>query len=119
MCRAYKDLINTDPNNRLEHMTNQDKALGKVRRCFQHIETYVVSDNYFRLISGLPPAPYLELQPSQTTMEQNSLEYLTLSAQLEVNSVNKILEQAEMNKLRCIRMEMSHQIWQHHLHLIA
>ena len=94
--KAYKELINADPNNRLEHMTNWDKALGKVRKCFKCIKTYVVSDNYFRLISGLPPAPYLQHQPSQTALEQNSLEYLTSSAQLEVNSVNRMLEQSEM-----------------------
>ena len=75
--RAYKELINIGPNNRLEHMSNGDKALGKVRKCFKHIETCVVSDNYFRSISGLPPAPYLEHQPSQAALEQNSLEYLT------------------------------------------
>ena len=90
--RAYKDLINVDPNNRLEHMTNQNKALAKVKKCFKHIETYVVSDNYFRSISGLPPAPYPECQPSQTALEQNSLEYLTSLAQLKVNSVNRILD---------------------------
>ena len=49
--RAYKQLINTDPSNRLDHMTNQDMALGKV------IEMCIVSDNYFRSISGLPPVP--------------------------------------------------------------
>ena len=96
MYRRYKDLVNIDPNNRFEHMTNQDKALGKVRKCFQCIETYVVSDNYFRSISGLPPAPYPECQPSQTALEQNNPEYLTSLAQLEVNSVNRILEQTEM-----------------------
>ena len=37
--RAYEQLINVDPNNRLDHMTNQDKALGKVRNCFKCIET--------------------------------------------------------------------------------
>ena len=56
----------------------------------------MVSDNYFRSISGLPPAPYLEHQPSQAAFEQNSPEYLTSLAQLEVNSVNRILEQSEM-----------------------
>ena len=71
-------------------------ALGKVRNCFKCIETYVVSDNYFRLISGLPPAPYPEHQPSQTTLEQNSPEYLMLLAQLEVNSIKRLLEQSEM-----------------------
>ena len=71
-------------------------ALGKVRNCFKCIETCIVSDNYFRSISGLPPAPYPECQPSQTTLEQNSLEYLTSLAQLEVNSVNRLLEQSEM-----------------------
>ena len=71
-------------------------ALGKVSSCFKHIEMCAVSDNYFRLISGLPPAPYPECQPSQTTLEQNSPEYLMLLAQLEVNSVNRLLEQSEM-----------------------
>ena len=77
-------------------MINQDKALGKVRKCFKHVETYVVSDNYFRSISGLPPAPYLECQHSQAALEQNSLEYLTSLAQLEVNFVNRLLEQSKM-----------------------
>ena len=77
-------------------MTNWDKALGKVRRCFQCIETYLVSDNYFRSVSHLPPAPYPEHQPSHTALEQNSPECLTSLAQFEVNSVNRILEQAEM-----------------------
>ena len=71
-------------------------ALGKVRNCFEHIETCVVSDNYFRSITGLPPAPYPECQPSQTALEQNSPEYLMLLAQLEVNSVNRLLEQSGM-----------------------
>ena len=52
--RVYKDLINVDSNNSLEQMTNQDKTLGKVRRCFKQIKTYVVSNNYFRSISGHP-----------------------------------------------------------------
>ena len=63
---------------------------------FKCIETYVVSDYYFRLISGLPPAPYPEHQPSQTALEQNSPEYLTSLVQLEVNSVNRIPDQHEM-----------------------
>ena len=61
-------------------MTNQDMSLGKVRNCFKHIEMCVVSDNYFRSISGLPPAPYPEHQPSQTTLEENSPEFLMLLA---------------------------------------
>ena len=75
--RAYKQLINMDPSNRLDHMNNQDMALGKVRNCFKHIEMCIVSDNYFRSISGLPSALYPEHQPSQTTLEQNSPEHLT------------------------------------------
>ena len=74
--RAYKQLINVDPN-RLDHMTNLDKALGKVRNSFKCIATCVVSDNYFRSVSGFPPAPYPECQPSQSALEQNSPEYLT------------------------------------------
>ena len=74
--RAYEQLINADPNNRLDHMTNQDKALGKVRNCFKCMETCIVSDNYFRLVTGLPPAPYPEGQPSQSALEQTSPEDL-------------------------------------------
>ena len=96
-----------DPNNRLEHMTNWDKALGKVRKCFKQIETYVVSDNYFGSISGLPPAPYPECQPRQADLEQNSLEYLMALAQLEVNSVNRLLEQSEMYQDRNAASNMS------------
>ena len=75
--RAYEQLINADPNNRLDHMTNQDKALGKVRNCVKCMETCVVFDNYFRSVTGLPPAPYPEGQPSQSALEQTSPEDLT------------------------------------------
>ena len=78
--RAYEQLINMDPSNRWDHMTNQDMVLGRVRNCFKCIETCIVSDNYFRSISGLPPAPYPGCQPSQTALEQNRTEYLTLLA---------------------------------------
>ena len=60
------------------------------------IETCIVSDNYFRSVSGLPPAPYPECQPSQSALEQNSPEYLTLLAWLKVNSVKRSLDQSEM-----------------------
>ena len=48
------------------------------------------------MILGLPPAPYLECQPSKTALEQNILKYLTSLAQCEVNSVNWILKKAGM-----------------------
>ena len=70
--RAYEQLIIADPSNRLDHMTNWDKALGKVRNCFKHIETCVVSDNYFRSVTGLPPAPYPKSQPIQSALEWTS-----------------------------------------------
>ena len=58
--RAYEQLINVDPNNRLEHMTNQDKALGKVRKCFKCIETYVGIRQLFQInFRSSPPPPYL------------------------------------------------------------
>ena len=85
-----------DPSNRLDLMTNWDMALGKVRNCFKGIDMCVVSDNYFRSISGLPPAPYPECQPSQTDLEQNSPEYLMSLVWLEVNSVKRLFEQSEM-----------------------
>ena len=105
--KAYKQLINMDPSNRLDHMTNWGKALGSIRNCFKHIKTCIMSDNYFRLISGLPPAPYPECQPSQTALEQNSPEYLMSLAWLEVNSVHRLLEQSEMYHNRNATSNMS------------
>ena len=85
-----------DPTNRVEHIEAHDDILGKVRKCFKQIETYAVSDNYFRTISDMKPAPYPECQPSQSTLEQNSPEYLTSLAQLEVNSIERLLDQPEV-----------------------
>ena len=56
----------------------------------------MVSDNYFRSVSGLPPAPYLEQQPSQLALEQNSSDHLTTLARLEVHSILRTLEQPGM-----------------------
>ena len=55
----------------------------------------MVSDNYFRSVSGLPPAPYPE-QPSQLALKQNSSDYLTTLARLEVHSILRTLEQPGM-----------------------
>ena len=42
------------------------------------------------------PAPYPECQPSQAALEQNSPEYLTSLANLEVGSILRVMEQPEM-----------------------
>ena len=60
------------------------------------METCVVSDNYFRSVTSLPPAPYPEGQPSHSALEWTSPEDLTLLAQLKVDSVNRLLDQPEM-----------------------
>ena len=60
------------------------------------METCVVSDNYFRSVTGLPPAPYPEGQPSQSALEQTSPEDLMSLAQLKVDSGNRLLYQPEM-----------------------
>ena len=57
------------------------------------METCIVSDNYFRSVIGLPPVPYPEDQPSQSALEQTSPEDLMLLSQLEVDSVNRLLDQ--------------------------
>ena len=44
--RAYEQLINMDPSNRLDHITSQDMALEKVRNCFKCIEMCIVSNNF-------------------------------------------------------------------------
>ena len=51
---TYEDLILPDPVNHTIHLTNYDKDLDKVRKCFKRLKTYIISDNYFRSISGLP-----------------------------------------------------------------
>ena len=56
----------------------------------------MVSDNYFRSVSGLPPAPYPEQQLSQLALEQNNSDYLTTLAKLEVHSILRTLEQPGM-----------------------
>ena len=104
--RAYEQLIIADPSNRLDHITNWDKALGKVRNCFKCIETCIVSDNYFRSVTGLPPAPYPESQLTQSALERTSPEDLTSCAQLKVDSVNRW----------CIMMGLLHQTHQNRLH---
>ena len=94
--RAYEDLIMADPANHHAHLVNCDKDLERVRKCFRHVETFAISDNYYRSVSGLPPAPYPECQPSQAALEQNSPEYLTSLANFEVGSVLRVMEQPEM-----------------------
>ena len=94
--RAYENLIMADPANHLAHLTNCDRDLKRVRKCFKCIETLAMSDNYYRSVSGLPPAPYLECQPSQAALEQNAPEYLTFLANIEVGSILRVMEQPEM-----------------------
>ena len=85
-----------DPANCITHLKSHDEDLERVRKCFKRLETFMVSDNYFRSVSGLPPAPYPEQQPSQLALEQNSSDYLTTLARLEVHSILRTLEQPGM-----------------------
>ena len=72
--RAYEDLNMADPANHHAHLANCEKDLERVRKCFRCIETFAISDNHYRSVSGLSPAPYPECQPSQAALEQNTLE---------------------------------------------
>ena len=56
----------------------------------------MVSDNYFRSVSGLPPAPYLDQPPTQLALKQNNSDHLTKLARLEVESILRTLEQPGM-----------------------
>ena len=85
-----------DPANHHAHLANCDKDLERVRKCFRCIETFAISDNHYRSVSGLPPAPYPECQPSQAALEQNTPEYLTSLANFEVGSILRVMEQPEM-----------------------
>ena len=56
----------------------------------------MVSDNYFRSVSGLPPAPYLDQPLTKLALKQNNSDHLTKLARLEVNSILRTLEQPGM-----------------------
>ena len=85
-----------DPANHHAHLANHDKDLERVRKCFRCIETFAISDNYYRSVLGLAPAPYPECQPSQAALESNNPEYLTSLANLEIGSILRVMEQPEM-----------------------
>ena len=93
MYQAHEDLIMAYPANCIAHLKSHDKDLERVRKCFKRLETFMVSDYYFRSVSGLPPAPYPEQQLSQLAFEQNSSDYLTTLARLEVHSILRTLGQ--------------------------
>ena len=56
----------------------------------------MVSDNYFRSVSGLPPAPYPDQPPTQLALKQNNSDHLMKLARLEVDSILRTLEQPGM-----------------------
>ena len=56
----------------------------------------MVSDNYFRSVSGLPPAPYPDQPLTQLALKQNNSDHLTKLARLEVDSILRALEQPGM-----------------------
>ena len=80
MYQTHEDLIVADPANCITHFKSCDEDLERVRKCFKRLDTFMASDNYFRSVSGLPPAPYLEQQPSQLALKQNNSDYLTTLA---------------------------------------
>ena len=94
--QTHEDLIVADPANHITHLQSHDKDLERVRKCFKRLETFVVSDNYFRSVSGLPPAPYPDQPPTQLALKQNNSDYLTKLARLEVDAILRTLEQPGM-----------------------
>ena len=96
MYQAYEDLIVADPANHITHLKSHDEDLERVRKCFKRLDTFMVSDNHFRSVSGLSPAPYPEQQLSQLALKQDSSDYLTTLARLEVHSILRTLEQPGM-----------------------
>ena len=85
-----------DPANCITHPRSCDEDLERVRKCFKRLETFMVSDNYFRSFSSLPPAPYPEQQLSLLALKQNNSDYLITLARLEVHSILRTLEQPGM-----------------------
>ena len=51
--QAHKDVIVADPANCITHFKSHDEDLERVRKCFKRLETFMVSDNYFRSVPGL------------------------------------------------------------------
>ena len=94
--QAHEDLIVADPANCITHLQSCDEDLERVRKCFKRLETFMVSDNYFRSVSGLPPAPYPNQPLTQLALEQNNSDHLTKLARLEVDSILRTLEQPGM-----------------------
>ena len=94
--QAHEDLIVADTANHITHPWSHDKDLERVRKCFKRLETFMVSDNYFRSVSGLPPAPYPNQPLTQLALEQNNSDHLTKLARLEVDSILRTLEQPGM-----------------------
>ena len=94
--RAHNELIVADPANCIICLQNRDEDLELVRKCFKRIKTFMISDNYFRSVADLPPAPYPDQQSSLSSLEQNSLDHLTNLAKLEVQSILRTLEQLGM-----------------------
>ena len=85
-----------DPANCITHLQSHDEDLERVRKCFKRLETFMVSDNYFRSVSGLPPAPYPDQPLTQLALKQNNSDHLTKLARLEVESILRTLEQPGM-----------------------
>ena len=71
--QAHEDLIVADPANCITHLKSCDEDLERVRKCFKRLETFMVSDNFFRSVSGLPLAPYPEQQLSLLALKQKAL----------------------------------------------
>ena len=107
MYQAHEDLILANPANCITHFKSCDKDLERVRKCFKRLETFMVSDNYFRSVSGLAPAPFLEQQLSQLALEQNNSDYLTTLARLEVHLILRTVEQPGMYVDRSIMSNQS------------
>ena len=71
----------------------------------------MVSDNYFRSVSGLPPAPYPDQPLTQLALEQNNSDHLTKLARLEVESILRTLEQPGMYVDGNAMHQISHPLW--------
>ena len=71
--------------------------LDKVRKCFKRLETYMILDNYFRSISGLPPCSiFKNVNLVRWHWSKIVPDYLMSLANPEVNPILRTLEKPDM-----------------------
>ena len=108
--RVYKQMINVDPNNRLDHMTNWHKVLRKGRNCFK------CHGNMRSVLTII--LDWLQVFPLHLILRANLVNLLwnrpVLKTWHHLHDLRWTLSIGYWINLRCIMMGMPHQThWTH------